>query len=30
VVKDRVTMHNPVSVLYGADSYYKEKVFPKK
>lgn len=30
VVKDRVTVHNPVAAIYGADGYYKKKLFPVK
>ena len=30
VVKDRVLAHNPLAVIYQADSYYKEKLFSKK
>ncbi len=29
-VKDRVLCHNPLAVIYQADSYYKDKLFPKK
>ena len=29
-VKDRVLCHNPVAVIYQADSYYKDKLFPEK
>ena len=29
-VKDRVLAHNPLGAIYQADSYYKEKLFPKK
>lgn len=29
-VKDRVLCHNPLAVVYQADSYYKDKLFPKK
>ncbi len=28
-VKDRVTCHNPIGVLYQADKYYKKKLFPE-
>lgn len=28
VTKDRVLCHNPAAALYGADSYYKAKLFP--
>lgn len=30
VTKDRVTGHNPVAALYGADFYFKNRFFPKK
>ena len=26
-VKDRVLCHNPLAVIYGADKYYKSKLF---
>lgn len=29
-VKDRVLCHNPLGVVYQAESYYKDKLFPKK
>ena len=29
-VKDRVLCHNPLAVIYQAESYYKDKLFPKK
>lgn len=29
-VKDRVLAHNPLGVIYQADSYYKDKLFPPK
>lgn len=29
-VKDRVLCHNPLAVIYQAESYYKEKLFPRK
>ena len=29
-VKDRVLCHNPLGAIYQADSYYKDKLFPKK
>ncbi|MDU4658631.1 MAG: DUF1847 domain-containing protein [Clostridium butyricum] len=29
-VKDRVLCHNPLAVVYQADAYYKDKLFPKK
>ncbi len=29
-VKDRVLCHNPLAVVYQADSYYKDKLFPDK
>lgn len=29
-VKDRVLAHNPLGAIYQADSYYKDKLFPKK
>lgn len=28
-VKDRVLCHNPLAVVYQADSYYKDKLFPE-
>ncbi|MGG7178491.1 DUF1847 domain-containing protein [Clostridium paraputrificum] len=28
-VKDRVLAHNPLAAIYQADSYYKDKLFPK-
>lgn len=30
VTKDRVTGHNPVAAIYGADSYFKKRFFPPK
>lgn len=30
VTKDRVTGHNPVAALYGADFYFKKRFFPPK
>ena len=30
VCKDRVTCHNPVSVLYNAESFYQKKLFGDK
>jgi len=30
VTKDRVTGHNPVATLYGADFYFKKRFFPPK
>lgn len=30
VTKDRVTGHNPVAALYGADFYFKKRFFPEK
>lgn len=30
VTKDRVTGHNPVTAIYGADSYFKKRFFPPK
>ena len=30
VTKDRVTGHNPVAALYGADFYFKKRMFPPK
>ncbi|ADK15747.1 MULTISPECIES: DUF1847 domain-containing protein [Clostridium] len=29
-VKDRILAHNPLGAIYQADSYYKDKLFPKK
>lgn len=29
-VKDRALAHNPLGAIYQADSYYKDKLFPKK
>lgn len=29
-VKDRVLCHNPLAVVYQAETYYKDKLFPKK
>lgn len=29
VTKDRVTGHNPVAALYGADFYFKKRLFPE-
>jgi uncharacterized metal-binding protein len=29
-VKDRVLCHNPLAVIYQADSYYNDKLFPQK
>lgn len=29
-VKDRVLCHNPLAVVYQADSYYKSRLFPKE
>lgn len=29
-VKDRVLAHNPLGAIYQAESYYKDKLFPKK
>lgn len=29
-VKDRVLCHNPLAVVYQADAYYKDKLFPNK
>lgn len=29
-VKDRVLAHNPLGVIYQADSYYKDKLFSEK
>ena len=29
-VKDRVLCHNPLAVIYQAESYYKNKLFPEK
>ncbi len=29
VAKDRVLMHNPAAALYGAESYYRRKLFPE-
>lgn len=29
-VKDRVLAHNPLAVIYQAEAYYKDKLFPKK
>ena len=29
-VKDRVLCHNPLSAIYQADSYYNDKLFPKR
>ena len=28
--KDRVTMHNPLAAIYGAEGYYKKRFFDKK
>ena len=28
--KDRVTMHNPLAAIYGAEGYYKKRFFGKK
>ncbi len=30
VTKDRVTGHNPVAAIYGADFYFKKRFFPPK
>lgn len=30
VTKDRVTGHNPVAAIYGADFYFKKRFFPEK
>lgn len=30
VAKDRVTGHNPVAAIYGADFYFKKRFFPEK
>ena len=30
VTKDRVTGHNPVAAIYGADFYFKKRLFPEK
>lgn len=29
-VKDRVLCHNPLAVIYQAESYYKDKLYPEK
>ena len=29
VTKDRVTGHNPVDAIYGADFYFKKRFFPE-
>lgn len=29
-VKDRVLAHNPLGVIYQAESYYKDKLFSEK
>ncbi|MBB6715043.1 DUF1847 domain-containing protein [Clostridium gasigenes] len=29
-LKDRVLCHNPLAAIYQADTYYKDKLFPKK
>jgi len=29
-VKDRVLAHNPLAVIYQAEAYYKDKLFPEK